>query len=65
MEKLTVSQVQMDYTDFNDEKVVTVTEWYNGEGFDVTISAKFANTNFSLTNADWDNLKECMEALCE
>jgi hypothetical protein len=39
----------------NDTDYMEVTEWYNGEGFDVVTN----NKHFSLTNGEW----ECLQAL--
>ena len=36
-----------------------VTEWYNGEGFDVSMSSSSRNATFSLTWGEW----ECLQAL--
>jgi hypothetical protein len=34
-----------------------LTEWYNGEGFDITVSAPGGDQRFSLTWGQWMALK--------
>lgn len=65
MEKYKVNQVQSEYTDFQKEKVMTVTEWSNLEGVDVNIAVGLAFTHFSLTYGDWLMLKKSMKMLDE
>jgi hypothetical protein len=43
---------------------IEVTEWYNGEGFDVEISSKLS-TRFQLTHGEFDALKELVKKLEE
>ena len=41
---------------------IEVTEWKNGEGFDVEINAKI-NARFQLTWGEFDALKLCISCL--
>ncbi len=46
-----------DYCPFSEKNdFVELTEWNNGEGFDVTVSGKF-DTKFSLTWGQWESLQ--------
>jgi hypothetical protein len=46
------------YDYFADEyDYIEVTEWKNGEGFDVSISCKGDNKLFSLTWGQWDAMQ--------
>jgi hypothetical protein len=46
-----------DYCPFSEKNdFVELTEWHNGEGFDVTVSGKF-DTKFSLTWGQWESLQ--------
>ena len=42
-----------DFFSGNDD-YIEVTEWANGEGFDVALCAKGGNENFSLTWGQWE-----------
>jgi len=42
-----------------DDCFIEVTEWYNGEGFDVLIEKDGNSQRFSLTMGEW----ECLTAL--
>ena len=44
----------------NDSDFIEVTEWTNGEGYDITISDK---QQFSLHYTEWDILKKLIKKL--
>lgn len=41
---------------------VTVTDWENGEGFDVTMNEKGCDSIFQMTLDQWTALKKTMKA---
>ena len=41
----------------SEDDFIELTEWNNGEGFDVTINGKGANEKISLTWGQWDALQ--------
>lgn len=42
---------------------IEVTEWSNGEGYDVTLSTKSGNHSFSLHFTEWKVLKKLIKKL--
>jgi hypothetical protein len=42
---------------------IEITEWFNGEGFDICISNKSGNTIFQLTHGELDALKKLIKEL--
>ena len=46
-------------THARDNDYMEVTEWHNGEGYDVTISGQSGDQRFSLTHGQW----ECLTVL--
>lgn len=42
---------------------IEVTEWHNGEGFDVDICTTRRNQNISLTYGEWKLFKKLVKAL--
>lgn len=49
-----------DYCSFSDEHgFAEVTEWSNGEGFDITIQSKSETRFLSLTHGEW----QCLQVL--
>lgn len=40
---------------------VEICEWYNGEGIDITISARDENKSISLTFGEFDAIKKLMK----
>lgn len=46
----------------NENDFIEVTEWYNGEGFDVEIVGRLS-TRFQLTWGEFDALKKCIKEI--
>lgn len=64
VEHLTVSQVILSYEVMGDEHAhVAVTEWHNGEGFDVEINQKGCHALFQITHEGWASLKKAMKSI--
>ena len=52
---------EFDYLSKEDD-FIEITEWYNGEGFDVTINS-FGNFNFQLTWGQYKALRKLIKKL--
>lgn len=48
-----------------DHDFIEVTEWSNGEGYDVTLSTEASNHSFSLHFTEWRVLKKLIKKLEE
>ena len=48
-----------------DGDFIEVTEWSNGEGYDVTISNSYKQESFSIHYAEWKVLKKLIKHLEE
>ena len=54
------TELSTDFRDFECEKCISVSEWTNGEGVDISISHSHRSDTFSLTWNEYD----AMVALC-
>ena len=60
---ITTTQIKQKSTDLSlychlaeEHSMISVTEWQNGEGFDIDISSKNRNQHFSLTYGEYTAL---------
>jgi hypothetical protein len=48
-----------------EENFIEVTEWINGEGYDVNISSKLGTTLFQITHGEFKALKKLVKTLSQ
>lgn len=59
-----LSEITKEYCHFaKPNDYIEVTEWHNGEGFDVDICTNRGNQNIAFTYGEWKLIKKLVKAL--